>query len=43
MALSIMLTQFGGTINGRNAVKKSYPNFFKDLKALGIEVVEDAE
>mgnify|MGYP003291045605 CR=1 FL=1 len=43
MALSIMLTQFGGTINGTNAIKKSYPNFFKDLKALGIEVVEDAE
>ena len=43
MALSIMLIQFGGTINGTNAVKKSYPNFFKDLKALGIEVVEDAE
>lgn len=43
MALSIMLTQFGGTINGTNVVKKSYPNFFKDLKALGIEVVEDAE
>lgn len=43
MALSIMLTQFGGTINGTKAVKKSYPNFFKDLKELGIEVVEDAE
>lgn len=43
MALSIMLTQFGGTIKGTNAVKKSYPNFFKDLKALGIEVVEDAK
>ena len=43
MAISIMLTQFGGTIKGTNAVKKSYPNFFKDLKALGIEVVEDAE
>ena len=38
MALSIMLTVYGGVINGTNAVKKSYPSFFKDLEKLGIEV-----
>lgn len=38
MALSIMLTKFGGIIDGVEAVNKSYPNFFDDLKSLGIEV-----
>ena len=38
MALSIMLTCFGGIINGAEAVNKSYPNFFDDLKKLNVEV-----
>ena len=38
MALSIMLTIFGGSIEGIEAVNKSYPDFFKDLERLGIEV-----
>lgn len=38
MALSVMLTIFGGIINGAEAVNKSYPDFFKDLERLGIEV-----
>lgn len=38
MALSIMLTVYGGVIKGTNAVNKSYPTFFKDLEKLGIEV-----
>ena len=38
MALSIMLSVFGGEIEGIEAVNKSYPNFFNDLKSLGIEV-----
>ena len=38
MALSIILTVFGGTIEGVEAVSKSYPGFFKDLESLGIEV-----
>ncbi len=38
MALSILLTLTGGEIEGANAVKKSYPNFFEDLVSLGINV-----
>lgn len=43
MALAIMLTVYGGTIEGIEAVNKSYPNFFDDLKKLGIEVKDDAK
>ncbi len=39
MALSIMLSIFGGEIKGIEAVNKSYPNFFDDLKTLGVEVL----
>ncbi len=38
MALSILLTITGGTIDGAEAVSKSYPGFFSDLDTLGIEV-----
>ena len=38
MALSIMLTKFGGMIEGIEAVNKSYPKFFSDLNKLGSEV-----
>lgn len=41
MALSIMLTVFGGEIEGIEAINKSYPDFFKDLHKLGIEVIYD--
>lgn len=37
MALSVLLTLTGGEICGTEAVSKSYPNFFEDLKALGIK------
>lgn len=40
MALSILLTVFGGEIDGAEAIKKSYPSFFNDLRILGIEVKE---
>ncbi len=40
MALSILLTLTGGEIDGAEAIKKSYPSFFNDLGALGIEVEE---
>ncbi|MBO7304112.1 MAG: 3-phosphoshikimate 1-carboxyvinyltransferase [Clostridia bacterium] len=40
MALAVLLTQFGGEIVGAEAVKKSYPDFFRDLRALGIGVDE---
>lgn len=38
MALSVMLSVFGGEIEGYEAVSKSYPNFFDVLKHLGFEV-----
>ena len=38
MALSVLLTLTGGEIEGAEAINKSYPSFFEDLKALGIEV-----
>ena len=34
MAMAILLTQYGGTINGVEAVSKSYPNFFEDLESV---------
>lgn len=42
MALSLVLSVYGGTILGAEAVRKSYPGFFDDLKKIGINVkVED--
>lgn len=41
MALSVLLSATGGDIDGAEAVAKSYPEFFRDLKALGIEVSEN--
>ena len=38
MSLSVLLTLTGGEIEGAEAVKKSLPDFFERLKALGIEV-----
>ena len=38
MALCVILSIKGGTINGVQAVKKSYPGFFDDIKKLGAEV-----
>ncbi len=38
MALSLILSKLGGKIEGIEAVKKSYPAFFYDIKALGAEV-----
>ncbi len=40
MALSVLLTLTGGEISGAEAVSKSYPAFFSDLKTLGIEAEE---
>ena len=40
MALSVLLSITGGKIKGEEAVTKSYPNFFNDLKELGIEVIK---
>lgn len=38
MALSVILSQTGGSIEGVEAVRKSYPGFFQDIKGLGAEV-----
>ncbi len=38
MALSVILSQTGGTIMGAEAVRKSYPDFFEEMKRLGAEV-----
>ena len=38
MALSVILSQTGGTVTGAEAVRKSYPRFFDDIKRLGAEV-----
>lgn len=40
MAEAILLTLTGGTIDGAEAVTKSFPDFFDKLKSLGIEVKE---
>ena len=38
MALSTLLTLFGGEIEGAEAVNKSFPDYFEKLEAVGIEV-----
>ena len=38
MSLSLLLTLTGGVIDEAEAVRKSYPGFFEDIKKLGIEV-----
>lgn len=40
MSLAILLTLTGGEIEGAEAISKSYPAFFDDLRTLGIEVME---
>ena len=40
MSLAILSTLYGGEIEGCEAVSKSYPNFFEDIKALGIQHYE---
>ena len=42
MSLAILSTIYGGEIDGCEAVSKSYPTFFEDIKSLGIkwEMVE---
>ena len=42
MALTLLLSRFGGVIDGCEAVSKSYPDFFERIAALGIgsEIVQ---
>ena len=39
MAMSVILSKIGGLISGAEAIKKSYPGFFDDIKSLGAEVI----
>ena len=41
MALSVLLTVFGGEISDTEAVSKSYPEFFKHLTELGIKITQN--
>ena len=38
MAMSVILTKIGGTVEGAEAIRKSYPGFFDDIEQLGAEV-----
>lgn len=38
MALAMILSRIGGSIEGAEAVRKSYPRFFDDLRMLGAKV-----
>lgn len=40
MALAILCTQIGGTIEGTQAVSKSFPRFFEQLRKVGIKFIE---
>lgn len=42
MSLTVICSLFGGQIEGCEAVSKSYPKFFEDIKALGI-IINDTE
>ncbi len=41
MALAVLMSVFGGEIKNAEAVRKSYPDFFERVKALGLEVTEN--
>lgn len=38
MALCVILSQLGGTVEGAQAVRKSFPHFFDQLRGIGIDV-----
>ncbi|MBR6789254.1 MAG: 3-phosphoshikimate 1-carboxyvinyltransferase [Oscillospiraceae bacterium] len=38
MALSVILSKTGGSVSGAEAVRKSYPGFFDDIRKLGAAV-----
>ncbi len=38
MALTVLLALTGGNITGAEAVKKSYPGFFEDMRRIGLNV-----
>ena len=38
MSMAVLLSAFGGDIEGAEAVRKSFPDFFDVMKSLGFEV-----
>ncbi len=40
MSLAVLCSLYGGVIEGADAVKKSYPDFFEVMKKAGLEVTE---
>ena len=38
MAMSVLLTKLGGRICGAEAVRKSFPDFFTKIQAVGVEI-----
>ena len=40
MSLSVLLLRFGGEIEGAEAVRKSMPDFFDNLEALGAHITK---
>ena len=40
MSLAVLCSLFGGEIDGYEAISKSYPDFFGDIKILGIDAYE---
>ena len=38
MAMSVVLSKIGGSIGDAQAIRKSYPGFFDDIRKLGAEV-----
>lgn len=42
MALTLLCSITGGVIDGVQAVRKSYPNYFDDLGSLGLEAEYEA-
>lgn len=41
MSMAVLSTLFGATVEGAQAVKKSYPNFFDVLQSLNVEIKYD--
>ena len=39
MSMSVILSKTGGVVKGVEAIRKSYPGFFDDIKRLGAEVI----
>ena len=42
MALTILCSITGGVIDGAEAVRKSYPNYFDALSSIGLEAEYEA-